>query len=66
MATACDNVVSANTESGGRFRISAKPLPLGLGADLGKPLRLILTRKGRSAAELTGKGLERWRAGLGL
>jgi hypothetical protein len=46
--------------------LSAEPFPLGPGADLSEPLRLVLTRKGHSAAELTGKGLERWRAGLGL
>jgi hypothetical protein len=45
--------------------LSAEPFPLGPGADLSEPLRLVLTRKGHSAAELTGKGLERWRAGLG-
>ena len=46
--------------------VSAEPVPLSPGTGLGKPLQLILTRKGHSAAELTGKGLERWRAGLGL
>jgi hypothetical protein len=53
----------------GRFNneiVSAEPMPLGPGTDLNKPLQLILTRKGHSAAELTGKGLERWRGGLGL
>jgi hypothetical protein len=46
--------------------VSAEPIPLGPGTDLSKPLQLILIRKGHSAAELVGKGLERWRAGLGL
>jgi 5-hydroxyisourate hydrolase-like protein (transthyretin family) len=46
--------------------VSAEPLPFGPGSDVTKPLRLVLTRKGHSAAELAGKGLERWRAGLGL
>ena len=46
--------------------VSAEPIPLGPGTDLSKPLQLILIRKGNSAAELVGKGLERWRAGLGL
>jgi hypothetical protein len=46
--------------------ISAEPIPLGPGTDLSKPLQLILVRKGHSAAELVGKGLQRWRAGLGL
>jgi hypothetical protein len=46
--------------------VSAEPIPLGPGTDLSKPLQLILIRKGDSAAELVGKGLERWRAGLGL
>jgi 5-hydroxyisourate hydrolase-like protein (transthyretin family) len=53
----------------GRFTnetVSAEPMPLGPGTDLSKPLQLILTRKGHSAAELAGKGLERWRAGSGL
>ena len=53
----------------GRFTnetVSAEPMPLGPGTDLSKPLQLILTRKGHSAAELAGKGLERWRAGIGL
>ena len=45
---------------------SAEPVPLGPGTDSAKPLRLILTRKGHSASELVGKGLDRWRAGLGL
>jgi 5-hydroxyisourate hydrolase-like protein (transthyretin family) len=46
--------------------VSAEPLPLGPGSDVSKPLRLVLTRNGHSAAELAGKGIERWRAGLGL
>jgi len=46
--------------------VSAEPIPLGPGTDLSKPLQLILVRKGHSAAELIGKGLERWRSGLGL
>lgn len=46
--------------------LSAEPFPLGPGLDVSKPLRLVLSRKGHSAAELAGKGLERWRAGLGL
>jgi hypothetical protein len=46
--------------------VSAEPMPLDPGTDLSKPLQLILTRKGHSATELTGKGLERWHAGLGL
>ena len=46
--------------------VSAEPLALSPGTDLSKPLHLILTRKGHSAAELIGKGLERWRAGLGF
>jgi len=32
------------------------------GGDCGYPFR----RQGHSAAELAGKGLQRWRAGLGL
>jgi hypothetical protein len=46
--------------------VSADPVALGPATDLSKPQRLILTRKGHSAAELTGKGLEAWRAGRGL
>lgn len=46
--------------------VSAEPSRIRPGMDLSKPLRLILTRKGHSAAELTGTGLERWRAGLGF
>ena len=46
--------------------VSAEPVPLGPGTDLSKTLQLILIRKGHSAAEMVGKGLERWRSGLGL
>ena len=46
--------------------VSAGPQSLVPGADLSRPLQLMLTKRGHSAAELTGKGLERWRAGLGL
>jgi hypothetical protein len=46
--------------------ISAEPYPLSPDTDLSKPIRLILTRKGHSAAELVRTGLDRWRAGLGL
>ena len=45
---------------------SAEPLPLGPASDFDKPVRLVLTCRGHSAAELSGKGLERWRAGLGF
>ena len=45
---------------------SAEPMPLSPETDVSKPLVLVLTRKGNSAAELSGKGLDRWRAGLGL
>jgi 5-hydroxyisourate hydrolase-like protein (transthyretin family) len=83
------NVVSATTESDGRFKISvfdgtryrihaitmarftdeavsAEPYPIGPDTDFGQPVKLILTRKGHSAAELIGKSLERWRAGQGF
>jgi len=46
--------------------VSAEPLPLGPATDLSKPLQMVLTRKGASSADLSGKGLERWRAGLGF
>ncbi|MCU1238512.1 MAG: hypothetical protein JWP63_6479 [Candidatus Solibacter sp.] len=37
--------------------VSAEPLRLDPGTDVSKPLRLILTHKGNSTAELAGKGL---------
>jgi hypothetical protein len=46
--------------------ISAEPIPVSPASDLSKPLRLVLTRKVHPTAELSGKGLDRWRAGLGL
>ena len=46
--------------------VSAEPMVLDPGTDLRQPLKLILRKKGHSASELTGKGLERWRSGLGL
>jgi len=45
---------------------SAEPILLGPATDVRKPLRLVLTRKGHSAADLTGRGLDRWRSGQGL
>jgi len=55
------NFAPTTTES-----VSAEPLPLGPTTDLSKPLQLVLSRRGASSAELSGKGLERWRAGLGF
>jgi hypothetical protein len=46
--------------------VSAEPLPIGPIFDFNSTIRLVLTRKGHSAVDLAGKGLERWRAGLGL
>jgi Carboxypeptidase regulatory-like domain len=46
--------------------ISAEPGLVTPGMDMSKPMRLILTYKGNSAAKLAGKGLDRWRAGLGF
>jgi hypothetical protein len=46
--------------------VSIEPMLLDPETNVSKPIRLILTKKGHSAAELTGKGLERWHAGLGL
>jgi hypothetical protein len=46
--------------------VSAEPIALGPETDLSKPLQVILSRKGDSTAGLTGKELERWRAGLGF
>jgi 5-hydroxyisourate hydrolase-like protein (transthyretin family) len=45
--------------------VSAEPVTIEPGSD---PLdiKLVLTRKGRSVAEATDKGLEDWRRGLGL
>ena len=45
---------------------SAEPFPLNPDTDINQPLKLVLTRKGMSNFEGIGKGLERWRAGLGL
>ena len=46
--------------------LHAEPLLLRPGAGISEPLRLVLTRKGFPLPESTDKGLERWRAGLGL
>ncbi len=45
---------------------SVEPFPLGPNTNLRQPLKLFLTRKGSSNFEGIGKGLERWRAGLGF
>ena len=45
---------------------SAEPFPLNPDTDVSQPLKLVLTRKGSSNFEGIGKGLERWRAGLGF